>query len=142
MKKFISALIGAFAALTIFGTAASAVGGAIGEAFDNAGNAAGDVMNGAGNAVNDLTENGEGTGTGVGHGNVNEATNEATGEVTTAHEGEGTTAAHGTTVTNAATTRAAVNEHNPKTGSFEIVTFGALALSSLAVAASTTRKRK
>ena len=140
MNKFISGLIGAFAALTIFGMTVSAAGGAVGDLFEGIGDAGEDVVNGVQTAVSDIIG-----GTNVTTDNIlNEANNETSGETSV----EGTTEVTNETtspVTAAVavtTTAARATDNNPRTGSFEIVTFGALALGSLAIAATTTRKRK
>jgi len=130
MRKFISGVIGAFAALTIFGAAAVSA-----NVLNDAGNAAGDAIGGAGNAVNDIAEGAENV---VGDivGNDNHENNNHVNK-------DGENAVLGETNQNEQVgENVKTNEEtNPGTGSVEAVTFGALALGSLAVAA-TARKRR
>jgi hypothetical protein len=155
MKKFISVITAAFAALTIFGAAVSA------NVIDGVGNAANEVIEGAGDAVNGVVEGAEDLVDGVtgenGHENGNTGKvvdkdgnyvteNEVHGETETGDEtGEETGEATEPEETSAepeesATETTNETDRNPSTG-VGVVTFGALALGSLAVAATTRKKR-
>ena len=146
MKKFISCVIGAFMALTISGVASASLVGGIGQAAGDVIEGAGNAVEGAVNGVVDGAENvidgivGNGNGNGEGHGQVLGESNE--GETSSETSSEEETTSKEETSSNASTTVKSANEANPSTGSFEVVTFGALALGSLAIAAASARKRK
>ncbi|MCL2633993.1 MAG: hypothetical protein FWD34_05700 [Oscillospiraceae bacterium] len=123
MRKFISGLIGAFAALTILGSACVyAVEGAVGEVLEGAENAAEGALEGAEN---------------IGEGilGINEETPKdgeivpTEDDLTPVEEKETKTDVLG------------AEDNNPDTGIVETAAFGAIALSALTLAATAKKKR-
>ena len=135
MRRFICGAVAAFAALTISMTASANV-------LNGIGNAAEDVAEGARDAVVGVAEGGESLVEGiVGHNddenvNVNE---HARGNIVDT-QGETINEVHGETNENTPIVPIS-GDVNPATGSVELVTFGALALTAAAIAATTRKKR-
>jgi len=166
MKKYITGAIGAFAALTIFGSvsfattegAGAGVGGAVGGAIEGAG----DVLQGAAEGAKDAAEGVLGTGEGEGEdenpalGGQNptpenpEVNPEAPDEPDEPDEPEEPEEPDASEEESSSPTSEVLGEgegegatggNNPTTGALETAAFGAFALGSLAIAATARKKR-